>query len=107
MFTWLTPSFDSLPRAFHGSEVPFVFDNTDLCSPMTGGAADARDLGARISAAWVAFARRGNPNHSRLPRWPAVSATQTPTMMLDTPCELRVDHDTAAAKALAQSPTPA
>jgi para-nitrobenzyl esterase len=34
-----------------------------------------------MSAAWVAFARSGNPNHRGIPQWPAFNATQRATMV--------------------------
>ena len=37
-FAWQTPVLDGRPMAFHCSELPFVFDNADLCENMTGGA---------------------------------------------------------------------
>jgi para-nitrobenzyl esterase len=82
-FTWRTPIFNGRPRAFHCAEIPFVFDNTDRCENMTGGGADARSLAAIMSDAWLQFARTGNPNHSRMPRWDAFSTSQKQTMMFD------------------------
>jgi para-nitrobenzyl esterase len=34
-----------------------------------------------MSAAWVAFARTGNPNHRGIPQWPAFNSTDRPTMV--------------------------
>src|SRR5947209_12018024 len=62
-FTWQTRVLDGRPRAFHWSVLPFVFDNTDRCAAMTGGTAEARTLGAKMADAWIAFARKGDPNH--------------------------------------------
>jgi para-nitrobenzyl esterase len=56
-FAWQTSVLDGRPRAFHRSELPFVFDNTDRCAHQTGGTEEARALAARMSDAWIAFAR--------------------------------------------------
>src|SRR4029077_12025619 len=37
LFAWQTPLLDGRPRAFHCSEIPFVFYNTDLSAFATGG----------------------------------------------------------------------
>ena len=93
LFAWRTKVLDGSPRAFHGSEVPFVFDNADESAYFTGGTAEARDLAHRVSEAWVQFARTGNPNHAGLPQWSAAGARTTPTMVFDSRSEERVDHD--------------
>jgi para-nitrobenzyl esterase len=85
-FQWQTPILDGRPRAYHCAELPFVFYNTDRCATMTGGGADARELAARISDAWVAFARTGNPNHKGLPKWAEFTAAECPTMIFDNAC---------------------
>lgn len=82
-FTWQTPILDGRPRAFHCSEIAFVFDNTDRCENMTGGSTDARALAAIMSEAWIHFARTGNPNHAGMPHWPAFSSSTSPTMIFD------------------------
>jgi para-nitrobenzyl esterase len=82
-FAWQTPILDGRPRAFHCSEIAFVFDNTDRCENMTGGGADARALAATMSEAWIHFARTGNPNHAGMPHWPAFSASASPSMIFD------------------------
>lgn len=82
-FAWQTPILDGRPRAFHCSEIAFVFDNTDRCENMTGGGADARALAGVMSAAWVQFARTGNPNHAGMPQWPAFSTSNSATMIFD------------------------
>jgi len=85
-FSWHTPVFAGRPRAFHCAEIPFVFYNTDRCETMTGGGSTARDLAARMSDAWVAFARTGDPNHKGLPNWPAFTVDAAPTMIFDNEC---------------------
>jgi para-nitrobenzyl esterase len=87
-FTWQTPILGGRPRAFHCAEIAFVFDNTDRCETMTGGGPEARALAAKISEAWIAFARNGNPNHTAIPHWPAFSTQSVPTMIFDNRTEL-------------------
>ena len=100
-FQWQTPVLDGRPRAYHCSELPFVFANTDRCAAMTGGGADARALGDKVADAWVAFARNGNPNHSGLPQWPAFSAERGETMVFDTTSVVKNNPDREERAALA------
>ena len=71
-FQWQTPVLDGRPRAYHCSELPFVFYNTDRCAVMTGGGADARELGGKIADAWIAFAKTGSPNHKACRNGPSL-----------------------------------
>ena len=81
--------------SFPCSEIAFVFDNTDRCENMTGGGPAARDLAAKVSEAWIAFARTGDPNHPGLPRWTPLTSETNATMVFDTRCELRQRFDQA------------
>jgi para-nitrobenzyl esterase len=92
-FTWQTPILDGRPMAFHCSELAFVFDNTDRCAAMTGGGPEARALAAKVSEAWISFAKHGTPNHSGLPKWPAFDKGKAPTMIFDNKCEVKNDPD--------------
>jgi para-nitrobenzyl esterase len=100
-FGWRTPLFDGRPLAFHCADLPFVFDNTDRCAMMTGGGARARALAAKISEAWIAFARSGDPSHADLPRWPKLDPAAGQTMVLDDECRVANDPDRAERQALA------
>jgi para-nitrobenzyl esterase len=93
LFSWQTPVLDGRPRAFHCSEIPLVFDNTDVSAFATGGTAEARALAAKVSDAWINFARRGDPNHGDLPKWPAYGAEAGPVMIFDNTCEVKNDPD--------------
>ena len=102
-FTWKTPVLDGRPGAFHCAELSFVFDNTDRCAPMTGGGPGPRALAAKVSDAWIHFARHGDPNHTGLPHWPSFTAGDCPTMIFDTECVLKNNPDTAERKVLAET----
>ena len=95
-FTWQTPILDGRPRAFHCSELPFVFNNAERCAAMTGGSGEAVDLAGRVSDAWIAFARSGDPNHAGLPHWPAFEPGAGPVMIFDRTCAVKNDPDRAA-----------
>jgi para-nitrobenzyl esterase len=87
---WQSPVHGGRLKAHHAMDLPFVFDNADV--PDTpAGAAGARDLAARISATWVAFARNGTPDHPGIPPWPRYTNQDRATMILDASC--RVVHD--------------
>lgn len=92
-FRWKTPVLDGRPGAFHCSEIAFAFYNTDVARTMTGGGDDARALSAKVSDAWIAFAKTGNPNHPGLPKWDPVSGDKVPTMCFDNECDVHVNHD--------------
>jgi para-nitrobenzyl esterase len=83
-FTWRSPVRDGTLKAFHTLDIPFVFENVDLATAMTGASQSRYALQDRMSAAWAAFARTGNPNHNGLPRWPAFDTTERATMLLAT-----------------------
>jgi para-nitrobenzyl esterase len=90
-FDWESPVLDGLIMAAHTYEIPHVFDNTQLCSGMTGGGTDAVALAARMSSAWIAFARDGDPNVPHLPAWPAYDPARRATMLFNDACEVQND----------------
>jgi para-nitrobenzyl esterase len=54
---------------------------------------EAYMLADKTSSAWVAFARTGNPNTSKLPKWPAYSAASRETMLFNNECHIESDPD--------------
>jgi para-nitrobenzyl esterase len=82
-FTWETPVQGGRLKSPHTMEIPFAFDNVKISARMTGGGADAMALADKVSDAWIAFARTGNPNTGKLPSWPAFNAKERPTMVIN------------------------
>ena len=68
-FTWESPVLDGAFGSTHCIEIPFVFDNVALHRTFTGGAADAVELGHRISRLWTSFAKTGTPESEGIPAW--------------------------------------
>lgn len=93
VFTWASPVNDGIYKSMHCMELPFVFDNISRCEEMTGGGKDAHLLANRMSRAWIAFARTGNPNHKGLPNWPAYTGQNGASMLFDNNCQVKSHHD--------------
>ena len=53
--------------AYHGAEIPYVFDTHDPWLPTDEV---DRGLTRRMMAYWLGFADRGDPNHDGAPGWP-------------------------------------
>ena len=74
-FNRLSPARSGRLHCPHGSEIPFVFDNLDTAPEIIGPPQGPQPLADVMSAAWVAFARTGDPNAgSGGLRWPAYDA---------------------------------
>ena len=78
--------------AWHCSEIPFVFRNTELV-PVCNEPGVSDKLEEQIFSAWVNFARHGNPGNPALPDWPACKPGDEATMIFDKVCEVRHNHD--------------
>jgi para-nitrobenzyl esterase len=100
-FQWYTPVRDGKLRSMHALELPFVFDHVDDATYMVGTGQDRYALADRMSAAWAAFARSGNPNHAGLPEWKPFSAGDRSTMVFDRECRLVNDPYSEERRALA------
>jgi para-nitrobenzyl esterase len=90
-YDWETPEGGGHLRSPHTIEVPFVFHNIAIAGPLISKMPQAYALAEKTSAAWVAFARTGNPNTAGVPRWPAYSGGARDTMLFND--VLRVEQD--------------
>jgi para-nitrobenzyl esterase len=80
-------------RSPHTMEIPFVFDNTATAGPLISKMSAAQELAARMSEAWTTFARTGDPNTPRLPRWPRYAAETRHTMLFNDDSRVVADPD--------------
>jgi para-nitrobenzyl esterase len=94
-YDWETPEGGGHMRSPHTIEIPFVFCNINLAGPLIAKMSTAHALEEKTSAAWAAFARRGDPNTPTLPRWPAYSAASRDTMLFNDECRVVADPDRA------------
>jgi para-nitrobenzyl esterase len=58
---------------------------------LTGSGPDSRRMADQMAAAWVAFAKTGNPNHAGIPDWPAYTPDKRQTMIFNQTS--RVEND--------------
>lgn len=79
--------------AWHCSEIPFVFHNTEL-APLFNKEGETDKLEEAIFGAWISFAKTGKPVIEGID-WPACTEGDEPVMILDVDCEIRhnVDHE--------------
>lgn len=80
--------------AWHCSDIPFFFHNTDKVE-VCGMPGITEKLEEQIFGAFMNFVKSDNPNFEKLPAWPTVTAAQEPTMILDRECEVRMNFDDA------------
>jgi para-nitrobenzyl esterase len=92
-YDWETPEGGGHMRSPHTIEIQFVFDNIKIAGPLISKMPEAYALADKTSSAWVAFARTGDPNTPKLPKWPAYSPASRDTMLFNNECRIESDPD--------------
>lgn len=69
--------------SYHGSEIPYVFNNAE----------DDKDLAGNISALWASFARDGVPSLDGIDSWEQYTRENGAVMILDDDIYLAHHHD--------------
>jgi para-nitrobenzyl esterase len=92
-YDWETPEGGGHMRSPHTIEIQFVFNNIKIAGPLISKMPEAYALADKTSSAWVAFARTGDPNTSKLPQWPAYSGASRDTMIFNDECRIVRDPD--------------
>ncbi|WP_309644140.1 carboxylesterase/lipase family protein [Phenylobacterium sp.] len=93
MLTWETPVSRGRLRCPHALEIPLVFDNVERARNFVGRGEEPQRVADQMSAAWLAFARTGDPNTPALPAWPAYDAARRATMIFDLDSKVVDDPD--------------
>lgn len=69
--------------AYHGYDIALVFGTLDARGSMTGTGPAARKVRDQMSAAFVNFARTGDPNGAAIPAWEKYTLPRRPTLVID------------------------
>ena len=85
----------------HCMEIPFVFDNLAAGQVYTGNSPQAQRIADQMSAAWVAFARTGNPNRKGIPQWTPFDERQRQTMVFGAGPDAKLVNDPGKEERLA------
>ena len=95
LFAWETPVEGGKRHSPHTVELPFVFNNVVEQPEEVGNGPDLQPLADRMSGAWTAFARTGNPGTPGVPKWLAYTANERATMIINREWKLVNDprHD--------------
>jgi len=99
-FNWRSPVHKGQMKAYHTLDIPFALYNIDQAASMTGAMQERYVLAHKMSAAFAAFAKSGNPNHADLAKWPAFDARTYPTMVFGNDCKVVNDPNHAERLAL-------
>ncbi|MEP7314548.1 MAG: carboxylesterase/lipase family protein, partial [Pseudomonadota bacterium] len=80
---WETPVDGGKWHSPHTLDIALVFDNVANSASVFGGSPDAQKLADQMSEAWLAFAKKGDPNNATLPAWAPYDAIRRQTMRFD------------------------
>jgi para-nitrobenzyl esterase len=86
-FQWYSPVNNGIYGSYHTLDIPFAFRTCDIAESMCGNGKDRYALEDKMSAAWAAFARTGNPNTKLLPKWEPFTNEKRATMILNNECK--------------------
>jgi para-nitrobenzyl esterase len=82
LFDWESPAFGGMLGSCHALELPFVFGavRAPAVQLFTGTGPEVEALSGQMQAAWLAFARAGDPSHQGIGPWPQWDSRDRMTM---------------------------
>jgi para-nitrobenzyl esterase len=92
-FNWQTPGFNGKYGCPHGAEIVFVTGDPSHMDVLTHNTPEAQALAAKVNAAWVAFAKTGDPNTAGLPHWEPYTTDTRAVMFLNNQSTLVKDPE--------------
>ncbi len=100
---WISPKDGGRLRAPHAADIPLVFDNVRQPGSRAEGPT-AQPMADRMSEAFIAFARTGDPNCRAIPRWAPYRLPRRQTMVFDNATRLVDDPRGAERRFFARLP---
>ena len=91
LLAWETPVDGGKLRSHHALDLPLVFNNIESQRNMVGPGPDPQRVADLMSAAWIQFARTGNPKTDALPPWPAYDLRSRATMVFNVTGQVQND----------------
>ncbi len=103
---WRTPVEGGRRITPHSLDLPFMFDNVTKAPQMVGPpSADTAAMATMMSESWLAFARRGDPNNTAVPRWQPFDLRTRSVMLFDAPPNVASDPHREERLAMERYPT--
>ncbi len=91
-FQWYSPVREGKLRSVSTCLIfPSSFRTSDIAVSMNGSGPDRYPLADKMSGAWAAFARTGNPNHKGIPKWTPFTLDKRTTMIWNNECRVADD----------------
>ena len=90
MWAWPCPAYDGKFGAVHGVDVSASFHNY-RDQTVGSGSKEGQMMVDRLSSAWVAFAKTGDPSNPKIPHWTPYDGERRSTMVFD--LETRLEED--------------
>jgi para-nitrobenzyl esterase len=87
LWAWATAGFNGKFGAVHGIDVSASFYNV-RDQTVNVGSAGGKEMAERLASAWVAFAKNGDPNNPKIPKWEPYDADTRSTMVFDNHTQL-------------------
>lgn len=81
-----------------GADKVMGYNDAGIYTFKGGPYAKADRMSDKVSSAWIAFIKTGNPNCKELPAWEPFNPDENPTMVLDNTPELKKNHDAVLLK---------
>ena len=100
---WVSPKEGGRLRAPHMTDIPLVFDNVAAPGSRAEGPT-AQPMADRMSEAFLAFARTGDPNCKAIPHWEPYGLARRQTLVFDTATRLVDDPRGAERRFFAKVP---
>jgi para-nitrobenzyl esterase len=93
LFTHASPARHGALGACHALELPFIFGTLGAPTQdrFAGAGPEVERLSTNMMDSWLSFAKTGAPANETIGEWPAYSAYERPTMVLD--LESKVESD--------------